>query len=179
MLDRAYGALKSVSRRNKVIGGNSFTTGTVTPRSWMRALRLPNGRRPRMDLYGHNPFTARKPGGRHPPLGRGFADLYDLDVFGGWLDRYLKRRKLRVFISEFVLPTYKENWQFNFHLTRAAQASWLADALRVARRDRRIYTFGYLGLYNETARADDRQVRWGLVDPDGSPKPAFDVFRRG
>ena len=60
MLDAAYGALKKLNRHNKVIGGNTFTTGTISPRNWMPAMRLPNGRRPRMDLYGHNPFTARR-----------------------------------------------------------------------------------------------------------------------
>ena len=90
MLDRAYGALKAVSPANIVIGGNSFTVGTVTPRRWIQALRLPGGRPPRMDLYGHNPFSARRPVLSQDPLGRGFADFGDLDTLAGWLDRDLK-----------------------------------------------------------------------------------------
>ncbi len=90
MLDRAYGALKAVSRANLVIGGNTFTVGTVSPRRWIQALRLPSGRRPRMDLYGHNPFTARRPVLSQPPLGRGYADFGDLDTLAGWLDRDLR-----------------------------------------------------------------------------------------
>ena len=58
ILDAAYGALKRRSRRNIVIGGNSFTTGDVSPLNWIRNLRLPNGKPPRLDLYGHNPFSA-------------------------------------------------------------------------------------------------------------------------
>jgi hypothetical protein len=179
MLDASYAALKRANRRNKIIGGNTFTTGTVSPRRWMQALRLPNGRRPRMDLYGHNPFTVRRPSGVHPPLGRGWADIYDLPSLSGWIDRYLGRHKLRIFISEFALPTDRENWQFNFFLTRAAQARWMAAALRICRRDRRVYSFGYLGLYDEARRTDDRQVRWGLIDDTGMRKPAFDAFRGG
>src|SRR5215218_7609125 len=69
VLDAAYGALKRQSPRNLVIGGNTFTTGHVTPLAFIKAMRLPGGRRPRMDLYGHNPFSARPPALRKPPLG--------------------------------------------------------------------------------------------------------------
>src|SRR5262245_4809760 len=61
LLDAAYGALKRIDRRNLVIGGNTYTVGTVTPQRWIRGLRLPNGKPPRMDLFGHNPFSARRP----------------------------------------------------------------------------------------------------------------------
>jgi hypothetical protein len=179
MLDSAYGALKRVNRRNQVIGGNTFTTGTVSPRNWIRAMRLPGGKRPRMDLYGHNPFTVRPPRKHNAPLGRGWADIYDLRVLHGWLHRYFRHHTPRVFVSEFVLPTDHENWQFNFFLSQRQQVRWLRAALRIARRDKRLFSFGYLGLFDEAARPDGRQVRWGLLNPDGTPKPAFDVFRRG
>ena len=112
-------------------------------------------------------------------FGRGWADIYDLRVFRRWLKRNFPRRTPRIFISEFVLPTDKPNWQFNFYLSRTSQARWLRAALRITRRDPRVYSFGYLGLFDEAARPDDQQVRWGLLDPDGMPKPAFDAFRRG
>src|SRR5207248_789168 len=51
MLDASYGALKRASKRNLVIGGNTYTTGDVSTREWINYLRLPNGRPPRMDLY--------------------------------------------------------------------------------------------------------------------------------
>ncbi len=46
ILDAAYGSLKRESRRNLVIGGNTFTTGDVSPRQFIRSMRLPNGRAP-------------------------------------------------------------------------------------------------------------------------------------
>ena len=50
MLDAAYVALNREDRRNKVIGGMTFSFGNVTPRTWLRYLRLPDGRRPRLDF---------------------------------------------------------------------------------------------------------------------------------
>jgi hypothetical protein len=184
MLDRAYSALKSVRRSNRVIGGNSFTVGTVSPRRWLQALRLPSGRPPRMDLYGHNPFSARRPVLSQPPLGRGFADFGDLDTLVRWIDRDLAGAKpgggkLRLFLSEVSFPTDHENFEFNFWMTRETQASWIADALRATRRWSRIATFGYLGLYDDPLRADGLQVERGLLERDGTRKPAYEAFRRG
>ena len=179
MLDRAYGALKEVSRANLVIGGNSFTVGTVRPRRWIQALRLPNGRPPRMDLYGHNPFTLRRPVLSQPPMGRGYADFGDLDTLADWLDRNLRPRGLKLFLSETSFPTDHANFEFNFWLTRATQAGWIADALRESRRWSRIYTFGYLGLYDDAVRPDGLQVERGLLDRAGQPKPAYEAFKRG
>jgi hypothetical protein len=183
MLDSAYAALKRVSRRNLVIGGNTFTVGTVSPRRWIEALRLPNGKPPRMDLYGHNPFSARLPRLSQPPLGRGYADFSDLDTLVKWIDRNLRRkhsqRRLRVFISEFSAPTDHPNSEFNIWLTQRAQARWIRSALRITRRWKRIYTFGYLGLYDDPLRSDNLQVERGLIERSGRHKPAFDMFKRG
>ena len=175
MLDRAYGALKAVSPANLVIGGNSFTVGTVTPRRWIQALRLPGGRPPRMDLYGHNPFSARRPVLSQDPLRRGFADFGDLDTLAGWLDRDLKGARpgggrLKLFLSEITFPTDHANFEFNFWLSRETQAAWIADALRATRAWSRIYTFGYLGLYDDPLRPDGLQVERGLIERDGTRK---------
>lgn len=184
MLDRAYGALKSVSPANLVIGGNSFTVGTVSPRRWIQALRLPGGRPPRMDLYGHNPFTVRRPALGQEPLGRGYADFGDLDTLAGWLDRDLKGARpgggrLKLFLSEITFPTDHANFEFNFWVTRETQAAWIADALRATRAWPRIYTLGYLGLYDDAPRPDGLQVERGLLERDGTRKLAYDAFKRG
>ena len=85
ILDASYAALKGVSKRKIVIGGNSFTTGDISPLNWIRYMRLPNGRRPRMDLYGHNPFSARRPRLSERAAVRGYADFSDLDDLAhGW-----------------------------------------------------------------------------------------------
>ena len=183
MLDGAYRALKATSRRNRIIGGNTWTGGEVVPLNFIKAMRLPNGRRPRMDLYGHNPFSLREPSLVKGPLGYGYADFSELDALARWLDRYGYRnprgRRMRIFISEFVLPTDHANFEFNFWLSRETQAKWLAKALRITRRWSRIYTLGYLGLYDDPPRPDGLEVNRGLIDQSGRKKPAYRAFKRG
>jgi hypothetical protein len=181
LVDAAYGRLKALSRRNIVIGGNTFTTGTVSPRSFIRALKLPNGRAPRMDLYGHNPFTARRPDLRKPSLGSGYADFSDLDDLSRWIDQSLRRGKRhgpRLFLSEFFTPTDHANSEINLYVTPATQASWLRSALRISRTWRRIYALGAF-LYDDPPRPDGYEVNRGLLRWDGRRKPAYDAFRNG
>jgi hypothetical protein len=182
MLDSSYAALKRVSHRNLVIGGNTFTVGTVSTRRWIEAMRLPNGKPPRMDLYGHNPFSARSPRLSRSEIGSS-VDFSDLDVLARWVDRNLTRpklhRRLRLFLSEFSVPTGHENFEFNFHVSEKTQADWIRRALRITRRFSRIYTFGYLGLFDDPVRPAGDQVERGLITRDGRRKPAFDAFRRG
>ncbi len=185
ILDASYGALKRESKANLVIGGNTFTVGTVAPLRWVKALRLPGGRRPRMDLWGHNPFSARAPDLKAQPLGNGFADFSDLDELARALDRAFKHvrlrreRHLKLFLSEYSLPTDHPNFEFNFFLSRATQASWLTKALRIARSYKRIYTFGYLGLYDYPVREDGLQVESGLITRSGERKPGYAAFKKG
>jgi hypothetical protein len=183
ILDAAYGALKGVTSANKVIGGNTFTVGTVAPLRWVKALKLANGRRPRMDLWGHNPFSARVPNLNADRLGGGYADLSDVDQLAHTLDRSfrhapLKReRHLKLFLSEYTLPTDHANFEFNFYVSRKVQARWIKKALRIARTYKRIYTFGYLGLYDDALRDDNQQVDRGLLTRSGAKKPAYAAFR--
>ena len=183
ILDAAYAALKRVNRRNLVIGGNTWTGGEVLPLNFIRAMRLPSGRRPRMDLYGHNPFGIRTPDLRESPVRFGYADFSDLDTLTRWLDRYGYRdrrgRRLRLFLSEYTIPTDHSNYEFNFWVTRRTQAKWLAAALRIARRWNRIYTLGYLGLYDDPPRPDGLEVNRGLLTHTGIRKPAFYTFQQG
>jgi hypothetical protein len=187
ILDAAYATLKRESRRNLVIGGNTFTTGDVSPRQFIRSMRLPNGRPPRMDLYGHNPFTLRKPALRKAPLGHGYADFSDLDTLAGWIDSNLGRRPsggpIRLYLSEFTLPTDHPNHEFNFYVTRKVQAQWLATALRITHEWERIYALGWIGLYDDPPNGPNGavgdEVNRGLLEWDGDRKPSYRAFRRG
>jgi hypothetical protein len=186
LLEAAYGRLKRANPRNLVIGGDTFTSGEVKPLKWVKWMRLPNGRPPRMDLYGHNPFTTRKPDLRRPYGGYGYADFSDLDTLARTIDRYLGRRRgrrIRLFISEFTVPTDHPNAVFNFHVSRRTQANWLAAALRIAREWPRIYALGWFSLYDQPPNgpggAPGDETNWGLLDWVGEPKPAYYVYKRG
>ena len=185
LLDDTYGSLKAVSKRNLVIGGNTFTVGTVAPLRWIQALKLPNGKRPRMDLWGHNPFSARAPRLNDAPLGSGYADFNDVDLLAHKLDAAFKNaplrkeRHLKLFLSEYTLPTDHTNWEFNFWVSRKTQAKWLTKAVRIARSYKRIYTFGYLGLYDDPVRSGGDQVERGLITRTGQKKPGYFAFKKG
>jgi hypothetical protein len=183
LLDASYKSLKRRSRRNLVIGGNSFTTGDVSPRNWIRNLRLANGRPPRMDMYGHNPFSGRRPLPRRPHLGHGFADFSDLDLLARWVDRYLgrprRKRRMKLFLSELFWPTDHRNHEFNFWVTRRTAARWLTDALRTTRRWSRIYALGWFSLYDDPPRPRGDEVNRGLLTRSGRKKPAYRAYKRG
>lgn len=181
LLDAAYVRLHSIDSSNRVIGGNSFTTGTVRPLHWIRALSkaMPGGKAPRMDLYGHNPFSLRRPVLSQRPLGRGYADFGDLDTLVRTLDRYIRPRgrKLRLFLSEYTLPTDHANHEFNFFLTPLKQAQWLTDAYRTARTYDRIYSLGYLSLFDDAPRTEGDEVMRGLLRLNFLPKPAYQAYK--
>ena len=183
ILDASYAALKGVSKRKIVIGGNSFTVGDISPLNWIRYLRLPNGRRPRMDLYGHNPYSARRPQLSKRAVVRGYADFSDLDDVAHWLDRFYGRdprgKPMRIWIGEWSVPTDHGSYIFNFWTTRRMQASWLRAALRIARSWPRIFAVNWLALYDEAPRPAGDETNWGLIDHTGRRKPAYWVFRRG
>ncbi len=182
MLDRSYGRLKKLSKKNMVIGGNTWTIGATKPFHWIRALRLPNGKPPRMDLYGHNPFGQPFPslGGRGKPRQPGIAEFSDLDTLQTAVNKQLRRRKrgkrIRIFVSEYALPTDHQN-VWGWFVSREDQARYLRNAMRVARSKKWIYSFGYYTLFDGQPLPDNSQGDWGLLTIDGTRKPAFDVFK--
>jgi hypothetical protein len=196
MLDMAYGRLKRVSRSNLVIGGNSYDQNAAAPgfqpaRRWVRNLKLPNGKPPRLDMYGHNPFSSRSPNLKQKPRrdarGRDLlgADFADLDTLHKDVNRFLRRKrgkKIPIFVSEYALQTDRDSEVFNFHVSRETQAKWLRQALRTVRRSKWIYSFGYFRL-NDTRpdNANDNTFpTWGLMSSDLSEKkPGYFAFKRG
>jgi hypothetical protein len=172
VLNAAYGGLKSVSRRNLVIGGNTYTTGALDPLQWIRNLRLPDGRAPRMDMYGHNPFTYKQPSfsdSIDPFDEVQFSDLHEL---AGWIDRYL-RPGMPIFLSEFTIPTAADQ-EFNFWVDPPVAARWVTAAFKLSRAWNRIYALGWIHVY------DDPPTSYGgLLTAAGQPKPDFRAFARG
>ena len=87
LLDAAYEQLKREDSDNVVIGGMSYSSGDVKPTDWLRWMRLPNGLPPRLDLYGHNPFSERFPDIKKDPYRKGIRDISDVDSFYRQLQR--------------------------------------------------------------------------------------------
>jgi hypothetical protein len=180
MLDASYGTLKAVRRSNVVIGGNTFTSGDITPYNWVKYMKLPNGHRPRLDLYGHNPFTGRRPAFGQPQHDQ-VVDICDIPRFTKYLDRTLRDahgHKLKLFFSEFFWPTDHANGEFGFHLSKKLQASWLQSAFNVVHKSPRVYTLGWFSLYDDPPQPDGHSVNRGLLTFGGKHKPAYNVFRR-
>jgi hypothetical protein len=182
LLDAAYVALKRRSRRNMVIGGMTWTGGRITggfqPVDWVRQMRLPNGRAPRLDWYGHNPMPFRQPNLRNRPIAGGWRDMSDLNTFGREVQRSLRRRggpRIPFWLSEFTVPAERAlGWggPFTQAPSEAGQARWLTAGYRVA--DQLGSQVRGMGWFTLIDRAGNP---WGLIKEDGSPRPSLSAFR--
>lgn len=172
VLNAAYGALKRVSRRNLVIGGNTYTTGLLDPLQWIENLRLPNGRPPRMDMYGHNPFSYRAPSFSSGPSPFDQVQFSDLPTLAGWVDQYL-HPALPLFLSEWTIPTAADQ-EFDFWVDPPVAAQWVSEAMRLSRHWTRIYALGWIHVYD-----DPPYSYGGLLTQSGAPKPTFWAFAHG
>ncbi len=176
ILDAAYGALKGVSRSNIVIGGMTYTTGDISTQQWIENLRLPDGRPPRLDMYGDDPFSFRAPNLSNPPSPDQEIDFSDQGRLSKLVDRYLGRPgnpDPKLFISEWTVPT-KVDEEFNFYVEPLVQAQWITDGLRVAGELPSVYAVGWIHLYDEPPESYG-----GLLETDGTKKPGFFAWKDG
>jgi hypothetical protein len=147
-LDSAYAGLKSASKRNKVIGGGSTNKNVA---SWVNKLKLSNGKRPRMDMYAHDPSGSKAPTA---------SSLKKLEK------RVAKVKKgLKLYLSPVHLT-----------LSPSKQAAWIKAALKATKKDSKVYTFSYQGLVDDS---DVPASYKGLLGPDGSETAAFTAFKNG
>jgi hypothetical protein len=177
LLDAAYAAIKKVDPTDLVIGGNTQPSGgggvAASPADWLSWLVLPDGTRPRMDLWGHNPFTGRAIDLKLNPQPYTY-DFDDLDSLAADLDRYYPGQGIRLFLSESGSPTDHANSDWFYVVSRAEQAQRMAQMLQIVRTYRRIAAISNYLLYDEPS-----STGWttGLIAADGTRKPAWSVFR--
>jgi hypothetical protein len=178
LLDRSYGTLKKRNRRNVVIGGMTFTTGDVYAHEWLRWMRLPNGKPPRLDWYGHNAFSVRRPSLAKRVYSKGVRDFSDLDTLRREVNRAYRKRKRRpkLWVSEFAVSSDRANRAFGFYVSREEQAAYVRDAYRIARRNKWIAGVGWYGLYDEPD--PENGITTGLLTADGQRKPAYAAYKR-
>lgn len=177
MLDRAYAALKQAAPRNLVVGGMTLNGGTIFAPDWIRTMKLPNGRPPRMDLWGHNPFDARFPRLADPPLGR-FRGFNDIDTLYAEIKSAYRaghRKVPRLWLSEWTIVSDRPLPLFSgFFVSRKEQAIRLKAAYEIAGRAKYVSGLGWFTLQDQ-ARSEGGAA-WGLLDENGAKKPAFKAY---
>ena len=178
MLDAAYAALKRVSRRNIVIGGMTFTNDAMTPVRFLHWMKLPNGKPPRLDWFGHNPFAARFPDIRQRTYYPGVRDISDVDTYHREIKRVYRKigRRPRLWLSEFTVQSDRSSRALRFFVSRKEQARWLTAAYRLANRAKYVAGLGWFNL--EDTVGDPNGLTTGLIDASGKRKPSFRAYRR-
>jgi hypothetical protein len=175
VLDAAYGALKAVSRANIVIGGMTWTGGTVKPAPFLQFMRLPNGRPPRLDWYGHNPFPFRFPDLRELNIAGGWRDMSDMDLFADEVKR-VYGKSARLWLSEYLVLSDRPSREFESAVSRQAQAQWLTAGFDAADSLPEVAGIGWLGLLDESEAPDSSN--YGLLTARGARKPAYEAFKQ-
>jgi len=181
VLDAAYVALKKQSRRNRVIGGMTWTAGVIRPKYFIEDMERSNGRPPRMDFYGHNPFSTRYPDLIDKPAAPATRDFGDIDslhrnVRSKYKGSYYQYRRdtPRLWLSEYTVQSDRNSRAFSFHVSREQQARWLQRAYEIAD-DKRLRL--HAGLVQPPRRADQRGVR-AHNRPDDQRRRAQALLRR-
>jgi hypothetical protein len=176
LLDDAYGALKRVSPSNLVIGGMTYSAGTIGTPDFIRWLRLPDGRPPRMDYYGHNPYSVRYPNLAEKPFSRIVYDINDIDT----LERQLTGvyhaygHVPKLWLSEFGISN-SSNPSFDYYVSRPVQARWVTAAFRLVDSVPYVAALGWYELLDEPSFSSGRLTE-GLLTASGAPKPAFYAY---
>lgn len=176
LLDAAYGALKAEDAADQVIGGNTFTAsgskkGPIRTYQWVKYLKLPGGKRPRMDMWGHNPWGFTKPNLKDKPSPQGTVAFSDLGRLLKALDKsFGKKKKLKLYLAEWGVPTGFKDLDLGYQLKLKEAKAWINAAFKIAR-SKRIYTVGWVHLIDK-----DRNST-GLLDKNGNKKPIYDAFK--
>src|SRR4051794_2119799 len=126
LLDAAYGTMHAARKDVVVIGGNVHPSGsdddqTTAPDTFIRNMVLPDGKRPRLDQFGVNPYTER-PLDLRLPKGPKVLDFDDLDWLLKQLDEDWPGRRLKLFIGEFGWNTEHGAQGWLYVVNQAEQA---------------------------------------------------------
>lgn len=197
MHEAAYGALKKVNEKNRVlVGGTSYFGGdrpgprqNVAPLRFLRELacvdrrfrplrrRECRGFRPlRADGYAHHPYSFYDP----PNVGDPRPDnvqIADLGRLASTLARLHQRgriaQSLPIYVTEYGYETNPPDTVRGVTLDQ--QASYLSEATYLAWRQAQVRMYAQFLFRDVSANEGDYQT--GLETHDGQPKPALSAFR--
>jgi hypothetical protein len=178
LLEYAYTALKAVSPHNTVIGGMTYTVGLDNPYEYLRDLRLPDGRPPRLDYYGHNPYSVRFPNLEEGPYAAGVSDIDDIDTLHAQLERTYRGQPggtPKLWLSEFSVSSNHPNRAFAFAVSRPEQARWVTAAFKLVDSVPYVAGLGWYQLLDEPSTVPGN-ITNGLMTAEGQPKPAFRAY---
>ena len=159
-----------------MIGGPLYGGGDVRPPEFLQWLRLPDGRVPRLDWFGLDPYPFRLPDLAEEPVPGGFRDLSDLDTFGIEVEETYAGLGIDppLWLSAFTVQSGQDSRYFEFHVDEAEQARWLRRGYQAAAEAGDVKGLGWFTLLDQP---ESRwSADWGLMSADGQPKPAFQAY---
>ena len=183
LLDAAYEGVKGVDPKDNVIGGNTYTSAGVddiNPYQWIQNLKLPDGSRPRLDMWGHNPFGFAKPNLDDEPSRKGVVAFADLRRLTEELDVNFDGPPLKLFLAEWGVPFGFKDLDIGYERNEEDADDWIRTGFEIARDWDRIYTLGWIHPI-DTDRSSMGLLR--LPDPEGPPvteleeKPTYDSYK--
>ena len=175
LLDAAYAAIKAEGPADKVIGGNTYTAAgkdDINTYQWAKYMKLPNGSRPRMDMWGHNPWGFTLPNFDDPPGRRGTVTFSDLQRLVKVLDKEFKPRKLKLFLAEWGVPSGFKDKDLGYGLSNKEAKQWINTAFRLTRTYKRIYSLGWVHL------VDNPRNSTGLFTQGLAQKATYKTYRK-
>jgi hypothetical protein len=162
-----YAALKAKFPAKIILGG--AVAGIGRKDDWTRRA-LDAGLLRHLDGFSFHPYVYWMPPRERVPE-RGLLDLvHELETL---LARYPGGKETPLYVTELGWPTHDSP----DGVTLDQQAKYLARALLLLRADSRIRGVWVYTLKDHEGRAEDREAHFGLLFPDGSPKPAWFAFR--
>ncbi len=175
LLEQAYDALKAQSPNNKVIGGNTYTAAgkdDTNTYQWAQNMRLPDGSRPHMDMWGHNPWGFTEPDFKEPQSRRGTVTFNDLKRLTKVLDKSFPGQRLKLFLAEWGVPSGFKDRDLGYGLKQKEANRWINTAFRLTRTFKRIYSLGWVHLFDNTRNST------GLMTMEGQRKPSYKVYKK-